>query len=65
MPKKHFTQLFEKAVTTQQGIFDKTQGKYIPSKQKVTLNEIQRNDLAVKYFLKAGLDYKGQSAMLL
>lgn len=61
MPKKHFTQLFEKAVTTQQGIFDKTQGKYIPSKQKVTLNEIQRNDLAVKYFLKAGLDYKGQS----
>ncbi|UOA10477.1 hypothetical protein [Methylobacter sp. S3L5C] len=57
----YFSQLHKQAIKTQQSTFNSITGKYAPSTQKVTLSESQKNLAAINYFLKAGLDYKGQS----
>jgi hypothetical protein len=57
----YFSQLHKQAIKTQQSSFDQTTAKYAPSTQKTTLSEAEKNRAAINYFLKAGLDYKGQS----
>jgi hypothetical protein len=60
MPQPFF-QLRKQAIKVQESSFDNKTAKYVPSTQKTILSEAAKNDAAVHYFLKAGLDYKGQS----
>jgi hypothetical protein len=55
-----FSSLHTQAAKVQASVFDAASGKYVEGKPSRTLTPAESNQIAVDYFLKAGLDYKGQ-----